>query len=148
MNEDLHTMLAAATMALFITLMAIMMSSCKTIEVVKYIDREVVKTQLHHDSIYLHDSVWVDRYTKGDTIFIEKVNTTTKYVERLRVDTCLVRNDSIVVEQVITNKLNGLQKAQIRGFWVLLIALAAVVIAWLGKRFGWWSKIKALIKTL
>ena len=34
-----------------------------------YVDR------FHRDSVYLHDSVFVNQYSKGDTVFVDKVVT-------------------------------------------------------------------------
>ena len=43
--------------------------------------------QIQRDSIWLHDSVWVNQYQKGDTIYKEQTKWHTKYIERLSHDT-------------------------------------------------------------
>lgn len=148
MRNELQTMLAAAVTALAITIIAILLTSCKTIEVVKYVDREVVKKELQRDSVWLHDSIYVDRYTVGDTIWLNTKTWKTKYIERVRYDTCYITKDSVIVEYITTNKLNAAQRGMIRGFWILLAAIIGIIVIFVGKRFGWWNKIKALIKIL
>ena len=57
-----------------------------------YVDR------FHRDSVYLHDSVFVNQYSKGDTVFVDKVVTKYKYKDRWRYDTvAVVRADSVQV---------------------------------------------------
>ena len=46
-----------------------------------YVDR------FHRDSVYLHDSVFVNRWMEGDTVFVDKVVTKYKYKDRWRYDT-------------------------------------------------------------
>jgi len=44
-------------------------------------------TQHSRDSIYVHDSVWVNQWQAGDTIYRERTKWRTQYVERLSHDT-------------------------------------------------------------
>ena len=43
--------------------------------------------QVQRDSIWLHDSVYVNQYQKGDTVYKEQTKWHTKYIERLSHDT-------------------------------------------------------------
>ena len=44
-------------------------------------------TQHQRDSIYVHDSIWVNQWQAGDTIYRERTKWCTKYIERLSHDT-------------------------------------------------------------
>ena len=58
---------------LLITLLA----GCRT---VRYVPVETVRTdsvyvdRWQRDSVYVRDSVWVNLWTAGDTVFVDKVN--------------------------------------------------------------------------
>ena len=54
--------------------------------------------QVQRDSIWLHDSVYVNQYQKGDTMYKEQTKWHTKYIERLSHDTIYAAKvDSIPV---------------------------------------------------
>ena len=69
--------------------------ACTTTKIVE-VPVETTKTEYLHtiqyDSIYIRDSI--DRYTKGDTVFIFKQNTQYKY--KTKIDT-IIQRDSIPV---------------------------------------------------
>ena len=44
-------------------------------------------TQHQRDSIYVHDSIWVNQWQAGDTIYRERTKWRTQYIERLSHDT-------------------------------------------------------------
>jgi hypothetical protein len=71
----------------------IALGGCKTRQKVTIVERvthdTIYQTRTQHDSIYLRDSVFVDRYTSGDTCYIDRWKWQTKYVEHLRVDTLI-----------------------------------------------------------
>ena len=92
---------------------------CKTTYVP--IEKEVVK----YDSIYINsikvdsikevDSVFVNTYIKGDTIFQDKYKYVYRYKDKLRIDTMLVeRVDSVYVEKpiMIEKQLSWWQKTK------------------------------------
>lgn len=72
----------------------LMLSACKTTTKIVEVPVEVVKKEYIHDtkidSVYIRDSV--DRWQKGDTLYITKWHTKFKYINK--VDT-LVKTDSI-----------------------------------------------------
>lgn len=76
-------MIAVALITLFV--------GCKT--VTKVVEVEKVRTDTTYitkqqrDSIHIHDSVYLHEYTKGDTVYIEKVRWRTDIKEKLRIDT-------------------------------------------------------------
>ena len=83
-----------------------MVVGCKTTYVP--IEKEVVKydsiyiTKVRVDSIYDRDSIYINTYTKGDTIFQDKYKYVYRYKDKLRIDTMLVeRVDSVYIEKPV-----------------------------------------------
>ena len=118
-----------------IVIAILLFSACrtitKTIEVPIEIPVEVVKKEYIHDtkidSIYIRDSI--DRWQKGDTLYITKWHTKFKYINK--VDT-IVKTDSIpkivpVVKEVEVNHIYWWQKTLIYiGFLVVIILLSII----------------------
>ena len=70
-------------------------------------------------------------YASGDTIFV--VNLKTEYRNRFISDT-LKLTDTVKLENTLLqtktkyeNRLNGFQKFQIKGFWILLVLFILIV---------------------
>lgn len=102
---------------ILILALCLMLVGCKTTYVP--IEKEVVK----YDSIYIQsikvdsikevDSVFVNTYIKGDTIFQDKYKYVYRYKDKLRIDTMLVeRVDSVYIEKpiMIEKQLSWWQK--------------------------------------
>lgn len=118
-----------------IVISILLFSACrtitKTIEVPVEIPVEVVKKEYIHDtkidSIYIRDSI--DRWQKGDTLYITKWYTKLKYINK--VDT-IVKTDSIpkivpVVKEVEVNHIYWWQKTLMYiGFLVVIILLSII----------------------
>lgn len=94
-----------------------MLVGCKTTYVP--IEKEVVKydsiyiTKVKVDSIKEIDSVFVNTYIKGDTIYQDKYKYVYRYKDKLRIDTMLVeRVDSFYIEEpiMIEKQLSWWQK--------------------------------------
>lgn len=132
-------MLAAA----FIMLM--MLQSCRTkyVNVPEYHNVYINK----HDTLTKHDSIYqkefVDRYVKGDTIYLTKIKVDyrfrnlykTRYRDSLKID-------SIRVPYPIERKLNKWESLKMEvGGWAIgglssvVIALIAYIVAWLVRRY-------------
>ena len=96
-----------------------------------YVDRWL------RDSVYLHDSVFVNQYSKGDTVFVDKVVTKYKYKNRWRYDTIsIMRTDSVRVPYPVEKELGWWEKTKMYSF-PLLVAIVAVltfVVVWLAKK--------------
>lgn len=119
----------------FIVIAILLFSACrtitKTIEVPVEIPVEVVKKEYIYDtkidSIYIRDSI--DRWQKGDTLYITKWYTKLKYINK--VDT-IVKTDSIpkivpVVKWVEVNHIYWWQKSLMYiGFLVVIILLSII----------------------
>ena len=97
MNEDDKRLLVTggclSHVIIFIVgflLAVILFSSCTTTEYVTvpevHTDTLMV-TQHSRDSIYVHDSIWVNQWQAGDTIYRERTKWRTQYIERLSHDT-------------------------------------------------------------
>ena len=118
-----------------IVIAILLFSACrtitKTIEIPVEIPVEVVKKEYIHDtkidSIYIRDSI--DRWKKGDTLYITKWHTKFKYINK--VDT-IVKTDSIpkivpVVKEVEVNHIYWWQKSLMYiGVLVVIILLSII----------------------
>ena len=132
-------MLAAA----FIMLM--MLQGCRTkyVSVPEYHNVYINK----HDTLTKHDSIYqkefVDRYVKGDTIYLTKIKVDyrfrnlykTRYRDSLKID-------SIRVPYPIERKLNKWESLKMEvGGWAIgglsavVIALIAYIVTWLVRRY-------------
>jgi hypothetical protein len=108
MNEDDKRLLVTggclSQVIMFIVgflLAVLLLGSCTTTEYVTvpevHTDTLMV-TQHQRDSIYVHDSVWVNQWQAGDTIYRESTKWRTKYIERLSHDTIYKsKTDSVPV---------------------------------------------------
>lgn len=112
----------------------LMLSACKTTTKIVEVPVEVVKKEYIYDtkidSVYIRDSV--DRWQKGDTLYITKWHTKFKYINK--VDT-IVKTDSIpkivpVVKEVEVNHIYWWQKALI---WVGGILSTCIIISLIHK---------------
>ena len=121
----------------FIMLAILMLSACKTTTKIVEVPVEVVKKEYIHDtkidSVYIRDSV--DRWQKGDTLYITKWHTKFKYINK--VDT-LIKTDSIpkivpVVKEVEVNHIYWYQKLLM---WLggITIVLLIIVITYKVKK--------------
>ncbi len=113
-----------------ILVFALFLNSCKTNERIVEVEKEVVKTeyQTNHtrDSIYLKDSVYLER--RNDTVFLTKYQNL--YRDRIRVDT-LFRTDSIRKTEIVIKTINKLTKWQewrLKLFrWLVLSVILLIV---------------------
>lgn len=122
-----------------ITLIISLLSSCATKTKIEYRDRDVNHyiTNTVHDTLIdkTTDSVYVNRYVKGDTMFLEKYKYVTRWRDRIveRHDTCW--RDSIVTEiKETTREVVKIPKLYKFSLWfsILCIIFAIVKISrWL-----------------
>ena len=117
-------------------LACIMLCGCKTVE---YVPVETVRTdsvyvdRLTRDSVYLRDSVYVNRWTVGDTVFVDKVSVKYLYRDRWRHDTvAVVRRDSVQTPLPVEKPLDWWQQARLKLFWPLVaVVVVLAVVVWL-----------------
>ena len=84
---------------LILTLITLTLTSCKTTKTVQVpVPVPVIKTEYINkiDSFYKLDSIFVNKYTKGDTVFVDKEKL--KYIK-------IVKKDTIKVTDTITKPI-------------------------------------------
>lgn len=123
---------------LLLVLMAFgLVSSCAVKERVVTVERvrtdTLRETRNIRDSIYLHDSVWVKQYERGETVFVEKERWHTRYQDRLLMDTMYVsRMDSVPVpypvEVKVEKELSTWQSFRMTLGTIALCMLAVYVV--------------------
>lgn len=133
MDKKLKDELTGALWGLAVLIVISLLCGCRTVKYVPvpsvsvdsvYVDR------FHRDSVYLHDSVFVNQYSKGDTVFVDKVVTRYRYKDRWRHDTvAVVRTDSVRVPYPVEKDLGWWQQTEIYGFRVLA-AFLVIGLAW------------------
>lgn len=112
------------------------LSSCKTqtvvVEKIKH-DSVYINT-LQHDSIWMHDSIWLDTRVSHDTVYKTKIETHTDYRYRYLHDTtAIVKVDSIPYPVEVVKEVkyrSGFDKFCV-SFFVLFILSTIVLGAWL-----------------
>ena len=98
-----------------------------------YVDR------FHRDSVYLHDSVFVNQWVQGDTVYRDRVVMKYAYKDRWRYDTVAVlRADTVSVPHPVERELGWWEKTKLGAFPVLVatVAVLAFVIVWLARKQG------------
>lgn len=118
-------------------LLIALLVGCRT---VKYVPVETVRTdsiyvdRFARDSVYLRDSVYVNRWVVGDTVFVDKVSVKYLYRDRWRYDTvAVVRRDSVQIPLPVEKPLGWWQQARLKLFWPL-VAVLAVAVWWMTAR--------------
>lgn len=100
-----------------------------------YVDR------FHRDSVYLHDSVFVNQYSKGDTVFVDKVITKYKYKDRWRYDTvAVVRTDSVRVPYPVEKELSIWEMTKIVFCSPLVVSIVIITAGCIGWLISWLVK--------
>lgn len=143
--EDYLRQIIFAFMFAAAFIMLMLLQSCRTkyVSVPEYHNVYVNK----HDTLTKHDSVYqkefVDRYVKGDTIYLTKTKVDyrfrnlykTRYRDSLKID-------SIRVPYPVERKLNKWESLKmevggwaIGGFSAVVIALIAYIVTWLVRRY-------------
>lgn len=117
-----------------------LLSGCKSVQ---YVPVETVRTdsvyidRFTRDSVYVSDSVWVNRWVVGDTVYVDKVSVKYLYRDRWRHDTvAVVRRDSVNVLVPVERELGWWQQARLKLFWPLaaVVVVLAVAVWWMARR--------------
>jgi hypothetical protein len=103
-------------------------------------------TQHQRDSIVLRDSIYVNQYQRGDTVFLQVDRWHTSYRDRWHTDTAYIsRRDSIPVpvpvEKAVPAKLSWFQQLQLWLGRLVLVALAVLTGIWLIRKRAWWLRL-------
>lgn len=112
-----------------------------TVERVKHDTLTVTRQQ--RDSIFMHDSIYVNQYTQGDTVFLEVQKWHTQFRDRWHHDSIYIaRRDSVPVpypvERQVPAQLSWWQQLQMWLGRLVLIALAVCAGWWIVKKRTWW----------
>ncbi|MBR6604868.1 MAG: hypothetical protein IKK92_03205 [Prevotella sp.] len=130
---------------LLLFIMAVVLASACT--TTKYVEVPVVHTDTlivtnhQKDSVWLHDSIYLHEWMKGDTVMVDRVVYHTKYQERLRTDTVYQHKTDTVakpypVEVKVEKELTWWQKTRIHAGEALLVLLALAVAVGIIKLVG------------
>ncbi len=121
-------------------LLFLLFTSCKSKTI--YVPVESTKIEyrdkIQRDSIHLYDSIYFEKYLKGDTVFLTKEKYKYLYRDKLVHDS-IFKLDSIkvpypVIEYQEVNRLSSFQSFQIWcGRILLLLVLGYFVFRWLRK---------------
>lgn len=114
-----------------------LLSGCKSVQ---YVPVETVRTdslyvdRYQHDSIYLQDSVFVNRWTAGDTVYQDKVIWKYVYRDKVVYDTvAILRSDTVRVPYPVERRLTKWEQVRLNvGGWViaLVVITILVVVGW------------------
>ena len=121
---------------LFLIIPYIILSSLAGCKSVQYVPMETVRTdsiyvdRYQRDSIYQRDSVFVNRWTAGDTIYQDKVIWKYVYRDKVKYDTVTtLRSDTINVPYPVECKLSKWEQLKLNvGGWAISIIIIIVLI--------------------
>lgn len=110
-----------------------LLAGCKSVQ---YVPVETVRTdsiyvdRYKRDSIYQRDSVFVNRWTVGDTIYQDKVVWKYVYRDKVKYDTvAILRSDTINVPYPVECKLSKWEQLKLNvGGWAISIIIIIVLI--------------------
>ena len=110
-----------------------LLAGCKSVQ---YVPVETVRTdsiyvdRYQRDSIYQRDSVFVNRWTAGDTIYQDKVVWKYVYCDMVKYDTvAILRSDTINVPYPVECKLSKWEQLKLNvGGWAISIIIIIVLI--------------------
>lgn len=105
------------------------LTGCKSVQ---YVPAETVRTdsvyidRYQHDSIYQRDSIFVNRWTAGDTVYQDKVVWKYVYRDKVVYDTvAILRSDTVRVPYPVERRLSTWEEVRLNvGGW----AIGAVII--------------------
>lgn len=143
--EDFIKQIIVAFMLAMTFLVLMMLQGCRTkyVSVPEYHNVYINK----HDTLTKHDSIYqrefVDRYVKGDTIYLTKIKVDYRFrnLYKIRYRDSL-KIDSIRVPYPVERKLNKWENLKMEvGGWAIgglsavVIALIAYIVTWLVRRY-------------
>lgn len=142
-EQTVGDILMGFILGLIVCLLITMCSSCTTtkyVTVPEYHTDTLMINKTLHDSIWVHDSVMVTQYQKGDTIYQESTKWHTKYVLKELHDTTYISKTDTVpapypVEKEVPAQLTWWQQTRIHLANILLYLLALCGIIWICKSY-------------
>lgn len=121
---------------LFLIIPYIILSSLAGCKSVQYVPMETVRTdsiyvdRYQRDSIYQRDSVFVNRWIAGDTVYQDKVVWKYVYRDKIKYDTvAILRSDTLRVPYPVEHKLTKWEQLKLNvGGWAISIIIIIVLI--------------------
>lgn len=136
--------LTGALWGLAVLIVISLLCGCRT---VKYVPVETVRTdsvyvdRFARDSVYLHDSVFVNQWTQGDTVYRDKVVTRYRHKDRWRYDTvAVVRTDSVRVPYPVEKDLSIWEMTKIVFCSPLVVGIVLITAGCIGWLISWLAK--------
>ena len=110
-----------------------LLSGCKSVQ---YVPVETVRTdsvyidRYQHDSIYQRDSIFVNRWTAGDTVYQDKVVWKYVYRDKVVYDTvAILRSDSVRVPYPVERRLSTWEEVRLNvGGWAIGCMVITIII--------------------
>lgn len=110
-----------------------LLAGCKSVQ---YVPMETVRTdsiyvdRYQRDSIYQRDSVFVNRWTAGDTVYQDKVVWKYVYRDKVKYDTvAILRSDTINVPYPVECKLSKWEQLKLNvGGWAISIIIITLIL--------------------
>ena len=121
---------------LYLIIPYIILSSLAGCKSVQYVPMETVRTdsiyvdRYQRDSIYQRDSVFVNRWIAGDTIYQDKVVWKYVYRDKVKYDTvAILRSDTLRVPYPVESRLSTWEKLRLKvGGWAIGCMVITIII--------------------
>ena len=110
-----------------------LLSGCKSVQ---YVPVETVRTdsvyidRFQRDSIYQRDSIFVNRWTAGDTVYQDKVVWKYVYRDKVKYDTvAILRSDSVRVPYPVERRLTKWEQVRLNvGGWAIAVVVITILV--------------------
>ncbi len=121
---------------LYLIIPYIILSSLAGCKSVQYVPMETVRTdsiyvdRYQRDSIYQRDSVFVNRWIAGDTVYQDKVVWKYIYRDKIKYDTvAILRSDTLRVPYPVESRLSTWEKIRLKvGGWAIGCMVITIII--------------------
>lgn len=127
---------------LYIICAIFLLSGCATKSKIEYRDRDVIRyiKSIQHDTLLnnVHDSVYNNIYTKGDTVYNIKYKEKISYKDRIVYKNDTIKKDSI---QVVNKESTIIKNKVPKWCWILLV-VNLIFCTFMGVKFYMKWKIK------
>lgn len=121
---------------LYLIIPYIILSSLAGCKSVQYVPMETVRTdsiyvdRYQRDSMYQRDSVFVNRWIAGDTVYQDKVVWKYVYRDKIKYDTvAILRSDTLRVPYPVESRLSTWEKIRLKvGGWAIGCMVITIII--------------------
>lgn len=120
--DDILNNIFGYIVAIVLLWLVLALSGCKTCQCLpETITRDSIRVEYQRDSIYAHDSIFIDRYRANDTVYLTKERWSIRYRDVLHTDTMYV--DNKVVEVKTERYVSPFYKNCTILFWLIVVAV-------------------------